>query len=250
MQTPLKACHRGIVSEVQENTKDGIALAIKLGVDMIDLDVLATNDNNMVLSHDSNVKDLVIGHKDTFIKTLSREEVKKLVIDTEIGSTKYKSTNHFSFLDEVFDIYVEKIIFWIDIKEPDYRPWQGECKIAPILAQFLADRQDKLNRVIISSTNPFVMIAVRRCAKQKKILNKLTFGFDYGLTNAWYIRFAIWSGLLEKIFGSNYVTMDGNLLTQERINQYVKNNIKVMPYCYSKGSTQPFMNIYGYLMDY
>ena len=248
--TPLSAAHRGISSLAQENTETGIILSIEKKVDIIDLDIMSTNDGNIVLCHDENVKDMVVGHKDTFIKTLKRAEIAKLVIAKETGTGKYNTTNHFSFLDEVFDKYLDRIIFWLDIKDSNYRPWQSQCQIATLLADFLGSRKDKLKRVIVSSTNPFVIIAFRKLVQQQNFLDKLTFGFDYGINDTCCISCIVWSKIFENCYGSNYVTMSKSLLTQNKINDYKNRDIKVMPYAYPKGTSPPFENIYGYLMDY
>jgi glycerophosphoryl diester phosphodiesterase len=251
---PLIACHRGIMAEAQENTEDGIKLAVDYKLDIVDLDIMVTNAGEIVCSHDENVNYLVDGHQDCFIKTLSRDDIAKLQIsDTVYYGTqtmKYKTKNKFCFLDEVFTKYCDNIIFWLDIKEPSYRPWHGTCQAAVTISNFIIKNKKYVNRMIIGSTNPFVIYYIRKRLKSYDFYKDLVIGNDYGPTRTCMINLALKSGFLEWLFSYNFIGAGRDYVTQKFIDSTNKRNIKLMPYAWNKGEEMQYKNVWWYLVQY
>jgi glycerophosphoryl diester phosphodiesterase len=246
----LTCCHRGIMSKVQENTDSGIQLSIEQKIDIIDLDVMVTNNGDIICNHDENVKDYVVGHQDTMIKTLTKDQIRNLVIDKEVyypsGNIKYENTNKFAFLDEVFDKYIDKIIFWIDIKDSNYRPWQaGPCRTAVFLNNFLKTKLNKLHRVIVSSTNPFVVTALRSLAISDNYYHQLTIGFDYGMSDSCWIGLTFWTSIAERLYNTNYITTGSDKFNQSDVDSCNRRGIKVIYY-----GNNNLNNIYAMLKNY
>lgn len=254
VKTPLIACHRGIMKEFQENTADGIVRAIEYKINIVDLDVMVTKYGDIVCSHDENVKDLIIGHQDCFIKTLTKEEISKLIIDDKVYNgdkiIEYKTKNRFCFLDDVFKLYSSDIMFWIDIKDKDYRPWKGKCLTADVIANFVINNSDKVKQMIIGSTNPFVIYYIRKRLKKFDFYKDLVIGCDYGPTKTCILNLVIKSGFMEWLLGYNFVAAGRDYITQKFIDSRNKKNIKVMPYVWVPDERVEFTNLHWYLVEY
>jgi glycerophosphoryl diester phosphodiesterase len=72
----LKIGHRGAKAYEKENTLDSFSKAIELGVNAIELDVRTSKDEELIISHDDNLKK-VYG-KDVRISAATLEELKQL----------------------------------------------------------------------------------------------------------------------------------------------------------------------------
>jgi glycerophosphoryl diester phosphodiesterase len=223
--------HRGDMSVGMENSELAIAASAARGDKIEDIDVMVTNYGDLVLSHDDNIKDFL--GQDYLIKEHSRNEIKALNLLKDIsygGGVRvyhYADTPKFAFLDEVFDKYCQQIIFWLDIKERQYRleynPPNDPANVLDNYLQKIAARstpgQCKLNRIIISSTNPAIVIAIAKLAKQHGYFDQLTIGLDYSSDNAYWNRLALESGLYENAFGFNFMAAGRSILTQKIIDE-------------------------------
>lgn len=245
---PLTAAHRGMRNLVQENTLESIQLSIEHHVDIMDLDTIVTKYGDIVCTHDEDAKDYVEGHQSTMIREMTRNEIKNLNLAKDIMGNTYDQTRKFAFLDEVFNkIDLRKIIIWIDIKERT-RSFSTPHHDAEVYDAFLQQHKNQLNRVIISGTNPFVILQLVTLAKQHGYFNQLTIGFDYGFNNPYFESFALTTQVFEKKYGLNFVAAGKELLTQDIIDQ--NPNIKFMPYTYNPDETPTYKHIFGYLVDY
>lgn len=79
----LVVAHRGDWRNFPENTLEAVESAIKMGVDMIEIDVQKTKDGEFVLMHDSTVNRTTNGKGK--VADLTLEEIKKLGIRNGIG---------------------------------------------------------------------------------------------------------------------------------------------------------------------
>jgi len=257
-----KACHRGIVSKYQENTEDGIKEAIRQKFDIIDLDVMITQNGDMVCSHDKNVKDFVVGHQDTMIQSMTKDQIKNLVIDKEIiysdSVMKYDTTNKFCFLEDVFDKYIDDIVIWIDIKgteilQPYYCLPFLKCfsccddQSAEILNNFLKTRKDKLHRVIVSSSNHLFVRKFIKLVQKDGYRDKINICFDFGDNT--YNKILVDIDAIEEIYKPQYIAIERTLATQMRIDEFVNKGIKMIIYSYSPDGKLDFENVDTYLFD-
>ncbi len=252
---PWVSAHRGIMNEAQENTEDGIVASIQRGVPIIDLDIMVTKSGDIVCNHDENVKEIISPHEDLLIQNLSREKIKELVIADELTyerngkvfTHKYGKNNKFSFLDEVFDKYIDQIIFWLDIK--DYSSNLSTIDHdARIVSRFLKSKLNKLDQVMISSTNPFFVIYLAFLAKKEGYFNNLTIGLDYGSDEQVWKTLLLKTGIFETKYGFNFIAAGNNLLTQKMIDSHPQ--VKVISYPFRPNETPLLMNLYSYLVEF
>ena len=75
-QMPLRIGHRGAAAHAPENTLLSIESALKLGVDLIEVDVQRTSDGSLVILHDKRVDRTTDGTG--YLSELTLEEVRRL----------------------------------------------------------------------------------------------------------------------------------------------------------------------------
>jgi glycerophosphoryl diester phosphodiesterase len=139
----LKVGHRGARAYEIENTLESFRKAIELGANAVELDVRTSNDAQLIISHDDNLK-RVFG-KDVRLSEATLEELKQL------------TGNRIATLEEALHFIgrkVEKIL--LELKEFGY-----ERKVLDVI------RKEKLeDRVIIVSFHKEVLAHVRTLDKK------------------------------------------------------------------------------------
>jgi glycerophosphoryl diester phosphodiesterase len=139
----LKVGHRGARAYEIENTLESFRKAIELGANAVELDVRTSNDAQLIISHDDNLK-RVFG-KDVRLSEATLEELKQL------------TGNRIATLEEALHFIgrkVEKIL--VELKEFGY-----ERKVLDVI------RKEKLeDRVIIVSFHEEVLAHVRTLDKK------------------------------------------------------------------------------------
>ena len=107
----IAVAHRGGGKEAPENTIAGIAYGIEVGVDMAEIDVRATKDNELIVLHDEDFKRVAGVEKRARELSFAsiREQIK---IEGEPVAT----------LAEVLKFVQGKIGLLVEIKEPDTTP--------------------------------------------------------------------------------------------------------------------------------
>jgi glycerophosphoryl diester phosphodiesterase len=139
----LKVGHRGARAYEIENTLESFRKAIELGANAVELDVRTSNDAQLIISHDDNLK-RVFG-KDVRLSEATLEELKQL------------TGNRIATLEEALHFIgrkVEKIL--LELKEFGY-----ERKVLDVI------RKEKLeDRVIIVSFHEEVLAHVRTLDKK------------------------------------------------------------------------------------
>jgi glycerophosphoryl diester phosphodiesterase len=139
----LKVSHRGARAYEIENTLESFRKAIELGANAVELDVRTSNDAQLIISHDDNLK-RVFG-KDVRLSEATLEELKQL------------TGNRIATLEEALHFIgrkVEKIL--VELKEFGY-----ERKVLDVI------RKEKLeDRVIIVSFHEEVLAHVRTLDKK------------------------------------------------------------------------------------
>lgn len=104
MKTKIFA-HRGASLEAAENTMPAFQLALDLKADGIELDVQKTKDNQIVVTHDENLKRVT--HVDKKVAESSYLEIKEL---NAAAFRKNESRTHIPLLEEVLNLIKNKDI--------------------------------------------------------------------------------------------------------------------------------------------
>lgn len=163
-------------------------------------------------------------------------------------------------------------VFWIDLKDGPYRPvtkesgcydcWFTCClylcgcwcpcsvetiekELHPLVVRLVESMHrdltaDELKRCIVSSTNPFVMMEWIMYAKKYNLSSKLAgFGFDYGNQHHWLYECSMDMMVLEKQYGTNFVSMGANLMTDEKRKHYQSRDILTAVYEHFTTETIP-----------
>lgn len=113
--------HRGASGLAPENTSASFNKAIEIGVDIIELDIHLSSDNQLIVMHDSNIKRTTNGTGE--IENLTLAEIKKL----DAGSwydEKYR-TEKVPTLNEVFELVNNQCKIMIEIKWPKQGVYRG-----------------------------------------------------------------------------------------------------------------------------
>ncbi|MDL5511482.1 glycerophosphodiester phosphodiesterase family protein [Arenibacter sp. M-2] len=135
--------HRGAAGLAPENTLASFSKALEIGVDIIELDIHLSSDDQLVVMHDSNVKRTTNGEGE--IENLSVEDLKKLDAgswyDKKYGSEKVPT------LPEVFDLIDGRCKVIIEIKWPRKGTYDG---IVEKLVTYL-EQEELSQQVIIQS---------------------------------------------------------------------------------------------------
>jgi len=120
--------HRGFSSKAPENTLSAIEKALQLGVDMIEIDVHLTSDNQIVVIHDDTLDRTTNGRGKVVSKNLAY--LKQL----DAGSWFHHSFNSEKIptLDEVLSLVDGKAVVLIEMK--------GDTNIYPELPVLLAKK--------------------------------------------------------------------------------------------------------------
>lgn len=262
-----KISHRGILSIAQENTIKSIEETIKKELDVINLDVTWVNNKNngieLILCHDRNLLSLTGFNVD--LSNTTREEIDEkylindvLYYDRNQGKIeiKYSQKEKFNYLEEVYSQYIDKIKFWLDIKDPDYRIWHCGSRFANRLVEFLSwQKPEHLKRTYISSTNMFIMAEIiclfgktRSKINNQLLKDIIPFGFDMG--DGAYHKFL---NLLTKLYiwyyKSKIVFVSRTLITNELINNYHNKSVKIIGYTYEPNE-EITNNLDGILYEY
>jgi len=108
----LKIGHRGTAGLRPENTRVGFEKAIELGLDMVEVDVQLTKDNQIVVIHDFNLSR--IAGKKTKIKDLTLAQLKQVDIGSHFAPTF--SQQRVLTLKELIELVKGKMMLNIELK--------------------------------------------------------------------------------------------------------------------------------------
>ena len=150
--------HRGAPEFAPENTYISFKKAIEMGVDGIELDVILTMDDRIVVHHDIDILKLT-GNPDKIYK-MNHDDLKK--ID---ASGKWNSKFGFQkipLLNEIIELLnSNQIILNIEIKSTGFFP----KKIVDNVIKFITEHNlDK--RCIVSSFNPLIIRKIKKLSPQ------------------------------------------------------------------------------------
>ncbi|MCF7861446.1 glycerophosphodiester phosphodiesterase [Candidatus Woesearchaeota archaeon] len=102
---PMIIGHRGAPDIYFQNTMESFDTAIKLGADMIEMDVHLSADNHVIVVHDNRLDELA-GYK---------RQINKLTLK-EIRKIRLKDGSRIPTLDDVFKRFKKRVLFMIEIK--------------------------------------------------------------------------------------------------------------------------------------
>lgn len=125
----LKIGHRGAKGHVAENTLASFQKAIDLNVDVIELDVHLSLDEEIMVIHDETINRTTSGNG--FVKDKNAAESKAFGIPT---------------LQEVIHLVNQKCVVNIEIKDP-----KATTKVVALIEQFISENQYNHNQFLISS---------------------------------------------------------------------------------------------------
>lgn len=168
MRHPAVHGHRGARAVLPENTVPGFEYAIRAGADAIELDVLATSDDVLVVTHDPLINDEICsGPAGTPIRSLRFDQL----VQYDCGSRtnprfpqqRAVPGARIPSLDEVLDLWrLGDFIFNIEIKsfpDPDLAP--APADIARMLLERITAHH-LLDRVLVQSFDFRVLPQVKR----------------------------------------------------------------------------------------
>ena len=157
--------HRGSTKNYFETTLEAVNEAIENKAEFVEIDVVLTKDNVVVLSHDHNLKRLT-GEK-IIIENLNFDELKNYKIKDK------KSLKEYDFIDlkTVIEKTSGKIKLNIELK-----PYKNnEKKLAKEVAKLVADRP---HDVVVSSLDPKSLREIKN--NNTDISTGLIIAFSYG----------------------------------------------------------------------
>jgi len=115
---PLVLGHRGVPEEHQENTLSGFKKAVNLGIDGVELDVILSKDNKLVVFHDDSL-DRLVGRSGS-IPDMNWQELKRLEIKQSIDAgdriIDYGNTERLCLLEDVLEETRDKLVVNIELK--------------------------------------------------------------------------------------------------------------------------------------
>lgn len=137
--------HRGIHNnkDIPENSLKAFKEALKKNYP-IELDIHLTKDNQLVVSHDDNIKRMT--QEDKIIEKLTLKELKQY----NLLNTKEKIPT----LKEVFKLINGKVLIDIEVK--------AKKRTKQIVKKLLSELEDYTGEIIIKSFNPLVIREIKR----------------------------------------------------------------------------------------
>ena len=150
---PLVIAHRGASAYAPENTLAAFKLAAEQEADAIELDVDLTHDGHVVVMHDATIDRTTDGHGR--LSDLTLEEIRR--VDAGAWKSAEFKGERVPLLEEVLEAVGQRLLINIELKGMSLRGTGLEAKVAALIAQ-----HDLIDRVIISSFNPFALRRVKR----------------------------------------------------------------------------------------
>lgn len=149
---PLVIAHRGSSAYAPENTLAAFQLAAEQGADAIELDVDLTRDGQVIVMHDATLDRTTDAQGRVTALTLA--EIRRADAGTW-KSAEFKG-ERVPLLSEVFDVVGQRLLINVEIKGMALRGSGLEEKVAALI-----EERALLDRVILSSFNPFALRRVK-----------------------------------------------------------------------------------------
>jgi glycerophosphoryl diester phosphodiesterase len=146
MKMPKLIAHRGASADAPENTLAAFQLALEYGADGIELDVMLSGDERLVVIHDDIVDRTTNGSG----------RVRDMVLE-ELQSLDAGNGEKIPTLRQVFDQFGGKILINIELKN-----YSSLFDSLPVKVAALVKEYELKESVIVSSFNPFNLPRFRR----------------------------------------------------------------------------------------
>lgn len=197
----IQIAHRGHSDFYKDNTSSAFIDAFKNNFEMIELDVVLTKDNKVVIYHDTFIND-------------------KLIVDLKYKELR-KIDNDIILLESLFKIIdVNKIKLYIDIK--------GNNEISKYLHKILKNKN--LKNIYVASFNTLIL----------NDLQKLNSDYQFGLITENLFETDILSYYIKK-YNLKFISFHWTMLNNYIINYLHKNNILVFTYTCKNNNILLFM---------
>jgi len=181
--------HRGAPSIKPENTLASFEAALSHNVDGIELDIQLTSDGKIIVYHDFKIIDT--NNSTHLISSLSFNEIQTLCPNLKIPH-----------LQDVCDMFPQDKIFNIEIKSQALDNMVIIQKTLSLIQQY-----NFIDKVIISSFNPFVLLNIKKQAPNIKL------GLLWTRNNSegWFVTSYSYNQIKPYSFHANIDCLDTNL---------------------------------------
>jgi glycerophosphoryl diester phosphodiesterase len=150
---PLIIAHRGSSAYAPENTLAAFELAASQDADAIELDVDLTRDGHVVVIHDATLDRTT--DRQGRVADLTLEEIRR--VDAGAWKDAAFTGERVPLLEEVFEAVAQRLLINVEVKSMSLRGAGLEAKVAALI-----EKHGLIDRVIISSFNPFALQRVKR----------------------------------------------------------------------------------------
>ncbi len=152
---PLIIAHRGASASAPENTLGAFQLAHEQEADGIELDVMLSADNELIVLHDEAVDRTTDGYGK--VSALNLAELKKLNAAAKFKG-KWSKSEPLPLLREVFDLVGNKMLINVELKNLS-APFNDLTQRVIVLIEEAGLEET----VLLSSFNPINLLIAKRC---------------------------------------------------------------------------------------
>lgn len=149
--------HRGASQQAQENTNASIIAAFDQGANGVEVDIMKTLDNHIILHHDFDIKHPQNGNK--YIADLTLEEIQG-IHNLQFAGDSLSELEMIPQLDNIFDNIPSTGLINLEIKTRRVLASGFESE----LVRIIQDRKI-IDRVLVSSFNPMVIRKIKKINK-------------------------------------------------------------------------------------
>jgi glycerophosphoryl diester phosphodiesterase len=175
---PLNIAHQGASADAPGNTLAAFRLALEMGADGFELDIMLSTDDHLVVIHDDTVDRTTDGSGPVRQKTLA--ELKALDAGARFGARF--AGERIPTLQEVFDLVAGNRAFVnVELKADSLKSDGLEEKLVALIRRY-----DLGERLLISSFNPFALWRVRRLAPDLPLALLYAESMPVHLRNRWF----------------------------------------------------------------
>jgi glycerophosphoryl diester phosphodiesterase len=152
---PLNLAHRGASAYAPENTLAAFRLAADMGADGIELDAKLSRDGAMVVMHDATVDRTTNGSGR--VSDLTLAQLQRLDAGSKFGAQF--AGERIPTLDEVIDAVGDRLLINVELTNYTSRGDGLELRVVELI-----ERRGLVERMMVSSFNPFALRNVKRAA--------------------------------------------------------------------------------------
>ena len=175
---PLNIAHQGASADAPGNTLAAFRLALEMGADGFELDIMLSTDGYLVVIHDDTVDRTTDGRGPVRQKTLA--ELKALDAGVRFGARF--AGERIPTLQEVFDLVAGNRAFVnVELKADSLKSDGLEEKLVALIRRY-----DLGERLLISSFNPFALWRVRRLTPDLPLALLYAENMPVHLRNRWF----------------------------------------------------------------